>query len=70
VSLGRIPTATRRRLEGAGTLWIDIESKERAALSNDVGEEIVQFLRRYGVRFFRDYGDLGGLHGGIEAPSQ
>jgi acetyltransferase-like isoleucine patch superfamily enzyme len=68
VSLGRIPAGTRRRLEGAGTLWIDIESKERAALSNDVGEEIVQFLRRYGVRFFRDYGGAGGLHGGIEAP--
>jgi acetyltransferase-like isoleucine patch superfamily enzyme len=53
VSLKRIPAEVRRVWETRGTLWIDIESKERAILSNPIGEELVQFLRRYGVRFDR-----------------
>jgi hypothetical protein len=34
-------------------MWIDIEKKERSVFGNDLGEEVVLFLRRYGVRFFR-----------------
>lgn len=53
LSLQTIPDEVRGQLAGRGVLWIDIERKERADLSNDLGEEVVQFLRRYGVRFFR-----------------
>ncbi len=53
ISLRRISDEGRREWERQGTLWIDIEAKERSALSNGLGEELVQFLRRYGVRFLR-----------------
>lgn len=53
ISLNRIPTEIRSRCERQGILWIDIAAKERASLSNPIGEELIQFLRRYGVRFLR-----------------
>lgn len=53
VSLKRMPAEVRSAWESRRTLWIDIETKERAALTNPIGEELVQFLRRYGVRFTR-----------------
>jgi acetyltransferase-like isoleucine patch superfamily enzyme len=53
LSLKSISRNLRDTLNIQRTLWIDIEKKERADFGNDIGEEIVLFLRRYGVRFFR-----------------
>ena len=53
LSLTAIPKPLRERLSAARILWADIESRERADYGNDLGEELMQFLRRYGVRFYR-----------------
>jgi hypothetical protein len=53
LSLRGIPQSVRARMKEQRTLWIDIESKERADIDNDLGDEVVLFLRRYGVRFLR-----------------
>jgi hypothetical protein len=34
-------------------MWIDIENKEQSDLTNDLGDEVAVFLKRYGVRLFR-----------------
>lgn len=54
VSLWEIPGSIRRQLSDRGIVWFDIERKERADLSHDLGEEVCQYLRRHGVRFSRD----------------
>jgi len=56
VSFGRIAPDERRRLDGSGTVWFDVEVKERAFATNDLAEEVALFLRRYGIRFFRPAG--------------
>jgi acetyltransferase-like isoleucine patch superfamily enzyme len=53
VSLRSIPPEVRAALEARGQMWIDLEAKERPNAGNPMGEEVVQYLRRYGVRFFR-----------------
>lgn len=53
LSLTAIPKSLRERLTKEQIVWADIESRERADFSNDLGEELIQFLRRYGVRFYR-----------------
>jgi acetyltransferase-like isoleucine patch superfamily enzyme len=53
LSLRTIPTADRACLARAGKMWIDVQNKERSDFGNDLGEEIVQYLKRYGVRLFR-----------------
>ncbi len=53
LSLQRIPREIRSACDRQQTLWIDIAAKERSDLSNPMGEEVVQYLRRYGVRFIR-----------------
>jgi acetyltransferase-like isoleucine patch superfamily enzyme len=53
LSLSTLPADWRLRLAGQGTLWIDLERKEQADLSNDLGDEVLLFLKRYGVRCFR-----------------
>jgi acetyltransferase-like isoleucine patch superfamily enzyme len=55
LSLRRIPQEIRTACDRQRTLWVDIAAKERSGLSNDMGEEVVQYLRRYGVRFLRVY---------------
>jgi len=59
LSLNRISEELRRTLTRHGILWIDIETRERSDLSNPFGEEAVQFLRRYGVRFSREETPIG-----------
>ena len=56
VSFGRIAPDERRRLDESGTVWFDVEVKERAFATNDLAEEVALFLRRYGIRFFRPAG--------------
>jgi len=53
LSLHRIPQEFRSVCERQQTLWVDIAAKERSERSNDMGEEVVQYLRRYGVRLLR-----------------
>jgi hypothetical protein len=53
VSLWEIPDPARTILNKNSIFWIDIESKERTSAENDLGEEVVQFLKRYGVRLYR-----------------
>jgi acetyltransferase-like isoleucine patch superfamily enzyme len=53
VSLKTIPVEVRRRFNDDKTMWLDIEKKERPLFWNDLGDEVVLFLRRYGVRFNR-----------------
>lgn len=53
LSLHRLPDELRAEWNRARIGWIDIESKERADFGNDLAEEVIQFLRRYGVRLDR-----------------
>ena len=51
--LHRIPDRLRNKLSQKGVMWLDLDAKERSDAGNDLGEEMVQYLRRHGVRFFR-----------------
>ena len=53
ISLKEVSYVNRRRWSGNGTLWIDIEKRERADINTEFGEEVIQYLRRYGLRFLR-----------------
>ena len=53
LSLQRLPDEARQQLFRRKVAWIDIEAKERSDYGNDLAEEVMQFLRRYGVRFNR-----------------
>ncbi len=53
LSLLQIPENNRHDFTQAGQMWIDIEKKERSDQGNVFGEEVVQYLKRYGVRLFR-----------------
>lgn len=53
LSLRRLSQEIRVALARRACLWIDIESKERSDFGNELGEEVVLFLRRYGLRLFR-----------------
>jgi hypothetical protein len=59
LSLRAIPEKFRDKLNSRNVMWIDIENKEQSDYGNDMGDEIVLFLRRYGVRFFRVKNKLG-----------
>lgn len=52
LSLRQIPEQRRMDFARRGILWIDIEKKERSKIENEFGEEICQYLKRYGVRLF------------------
>ncbi len=53
VSLRTIPKRIRKKFNDSKVMWIDIEKKEQPLFWNNFGEEVVLFLRRYGVRFLR-----------------
>ena len=53
LSLQRLPDDLRAEWNRARIVWIDIEAKERADFENDLADEVIQFFRRYGVRFDR-----------------
>ncbi len=50
LSLPGISQQRRREMISQETMWIDIENKERSSVSNELGEEVTLFLKRYGVR--------------------
>ena len=53
LSLWDIPNDVRQRLQFQGTMWIEIAKKEQSQQSNDLGDEVSNFLKRYGVRTLR-----------------
>ena len=53
LSLRTIPDKIRESLSQRRVMWIDIERKEQAHDSNDLGEEVALYLKRYGVRLSR-----------------
>jgi len=53
LSLWEIPGDVRALLSSRNVLWIDIARKERCRNSNDLGEEVLNYLKRYGVRTLR-----------------
>lgn len=53
LSLFEIPADLRESLTSRQILWVDIAKKERCRVSNDLGEEVLGFLKRYGVRTTR-----------------
>jgi acetyltransferase-like isoleucine patch superfamily enzyme len=53
LSLWAIPDKMRAACFREKIMWIDIENKEQSDLTNELGDEVVLFLRRYGVRFNR-----------------
>lgn len=53
LSLPGISEERRTALVRNGQMWIDLEKKERSDHGNDLGEEMAQYLKRYGVRLFR-----------------
>ncbi len=64
LSLHGIPAAVRQALNARNTVWIDIANKEQSQFSNDLGDEVLLFLKRYGVRTLREgstplHGSLG-----------
>jgi acetyltransferase-like isoleucine patch superfamily enzyme len=53
LSLWEIPGDVRELLASKHIMWIDVTKKERSRISNDLGEEVLGFLKRYGVRTLR-----------------
>lgn len=53
LSLWEIPGDVRESLRSRDIMWIDIARKEQSRTSNDLGEEVLSFLKRYGVRTLR-----------------
>jgi acetyltransferase-like isoleucine patch superfamily enzyme len=53
LSLFEIPGDLRTSLRSRNTMWIDIANKEQSRDTNDLGDEVSNFLKRYGVRTAR-----------------
>lgn len=53
LSLTGINAGTRQSMEDQMMMWLDLQSKERGGESNPLGEEIVEFVKRFGIRFAR-----------------
>jgi acetyltransferase-like isoleucine patch superfamily enzyme len=53
LSLCEIPGDIRDLLRSRNITWIDIARKEQTRISNDLGDEVLSFLKRYGVRTAR-----------------
>lgn len=53
VSLPGLANAERQLLTDNGQMWLDIANKQRGGASLPLGEELAEFIKRYGVRFER-----------------
>lgn len=53
LSLNEVPPDVRELLTSRGVVWIDVARKERPHATNDLGDEVLNFLKRYGVRTLR-----------------
>lgn len=59
LSLGTVSVEMRRRLNERKIMWIEIARKEQSSFSNELGEEVSLFLKRYGIRTFRENAEAG-----------
>lgn len=53
LSLREIPGDVRDLLTSRNTVWIDIAKKAQPRVSNDLGDEVLKFFTRFGVRTLR-----------------
>jgi acetyltransferase-like isoleucine patch superfamily enzyme len=53
LSLREIPDDVRELLSSRAIMWIDITRKEQPRFSNDLGDEVANYFKRYGVRTLR-----------------
>ena len=53
LSLMEIPSNIRTRLTAENITWLDIARKEQSLVTNELGDEVSLFLKRYGVRTLR-----------------
>jgi acetyltransferase-like isoleucine patch superfamily enzyme len=53
LSLTEIDAGARQTMMNQNVLWLDLHRKERGGKSNPLGEEVVEFLKRFGIRFAR-----------------
>ncbi|MCC6231106.1 MAG: hypothetical protein IT580_00575 [Verrucomicrobiales bacterium] len=53
LSLFALPAPCRQVLTERDVVWVDIEHKQRSDHGSDLGEEAIQYLKRYGVRLLR-----------------
>lgn len=53
LSLWEIPDDVRDFLTSRKIMWIDVSRREQSRISNDLGNEMISFFRRYGVRTSR-----------------
>jgi acetyltransferase-like isoleucine patch superfamily enzyme len=53
LSLREIPGDIRDLLDAQHVMWIEIAKKEQSRFSNDLGDEVSHFFKRYGVRTLR-----------------
>jgi len=53
LSLRDIPEDIRRELTARQVAWIEIANKEQSRHSNELSDEVSNFLKRYGVRTLR-----------------
>jgi hypothetical protein len=53
LSLFEIPEDARELLRAKNVMWIDVTNKEQSRISNDLGDEVSNFLKRFGVRTLR-----------------
>ena len=50
LSFRTIPKEVRTKLSSKNAMWIDIDRKEQSQHTNELGDAVASFLRRYGVR--------------------
>ena len=53
LSFRKIPSDMRSMLDKHHVMWIDIADKAQSQFSNDLGDEVSLFMKRYGVRTLR-----------------
>jgi hypothetical protein len=53
LSLKEISGEIRSRLTAENITWLDIARKEQSLATNELGDEVSTFLKRYGVRTLR-----------------
>ena len=53
LSLCEIPEQMRVAFTARNIMWIDISRRQQSRLANDLGNEVLLFFKRYGVRTLR-----------------
>jgi hypothetical protein len=55
LSLFQIDAPMRKKMTSNNQMWLDISKKERSNYSTPLGEELTEFIKRFGIRFDRTY---------------